>query len=97
MENKQNVINLTQYLAKNVSDSETFIDILIDNNWLNCEKTIVNNELLDIENVKFYEPVGCEYCDNIGYYERIALFEVLCVDEYLKDMIYLILLLQNYL
>lgn len=41
----------------------------------------------DIENAKFYEPVGCEYCDNIGYYERIALFEVLCVDEYLKDMI----------
>lgn len=41
----------------------------------------------DLENAKFYEPVGCEYCDNIGYYERIALFEVLCVDEYLKDMI----------
>ena len=41
----------------------------------------------DIKNAKFYEPVGCEYCDNIGYYERIALFEVLCVDEYLKDMI----------
>ena len=41
----------------------------------------------DIENAKFYEPVGCEYCDNIGYYERIALFEVLCIDEYLKDMI----------
>ncbi|MDD3303720.1 MAG: ATPase, T2SS/T4P/T4SS family [Clostridia bacterium] len=34
-----------------------------------------------------YEPVGCEYCDNIGYYERIALFEVLCLDDYLKYMI----------
>lgn len=47
----------------------------------------ISGQKFDIENVKFYEPVGCEYCDNIGYYERIALFEVLCVDEYLKDMI----------
>jgi type IV pilus assembly protein PilB len=42
---------------------------------------------IDYKDAKFYEPVGCEYCDNIGYYERIALFEVLCIDEYLKDMI----------
>ena len=41
----------------------------------------------DLEKAKFYEPVGCEYCDGIGYYERVALFEVLCMDEYLKDMI----------
>ena len=41
----------------------------------------------DIENTTFYEPVGCDKCEHIGYYERIALFEVLCVDEYLKDMI----------
>ena len=47
----------------------------------------VSGQKFDIENAKCYEPVGCEYCDNIGYYERIALFEVLCIDEYLKDMI----------
>lgn len=46
-----------------------------------CEKKY------DLDNVKFYEPVGCDKCDHIGYYERISLFEVLCVDEYLKDMI----------
>lgn len=47
----------------------------------------ISNTKFNLENAKFYEPVGCEYCDNIGYYERVALFEVLCVDEYLKDMI----------
>ena len=41
----------------------------------------------DLENAELFEPVGCEYCDNIGYYERIGVFEVLCFDEYLKDMI----------
>ncbi len=41
----------------------------------------------DIEHAKTYEPVGCKYCNDIGYYERIAMFEVLCIDDYLKDMI----------
>lgn len=41
----------------------------------------------DLDNAKLYEPVGCKYCNDIGYYERIAIFEVLCLDDYLKDMI----------
>ena len=41
----------------------------------------------DLEHAKTYEPVGCKYCNDIGYYERIAMFEVLCIDDYLKDMI----------
>ncbi|MCI8431526.1 MAG: Flp pilus assembly complex ATPase component TadA, partial [Lachnospiraceae bacterium] len=41
----------------------------------------------DLDNATLYEPVGCKYCDDIGYYDRIGLFEVLCFDEYLKDMI----------
>ena len=40
-----------------------------------------------MDNAKLYEPVGCKYCNDIGYYERIAVFEVLCLDDYLKDMI----------
>ena len=47
----------------------------------------MTGEHFDLENAKTYEPVGCKYCDDIGYYERIALFEVLCIDDYLKDMI----------
>jgi type IV pilus assembly protein PilB len=41
----------------------------------------------DLEHAKTYEPVGCKYCNDIGYYERVAMFEVLCIDDYLKDMI----------
>lgn len=42
---------------------------------------------VNLEDATMYEPVGCKYCNDIGYYERIALFEVLCLDDYLKDMI----------
>ena len=41
----------------------------------------------DLEHAKTYEPVGCKYCNDIGYYERVVMFEVLCIDDYLKDMI----------
>ena len=41
----------------------------------------------DLEKAKMYEPVGCEECSNTGYYERIGAFEILYVDEYLKEMI----------
>lgn len=43
--------------------------------------------IFDLQNAKLYEPCGCKYCNDIGYYERVALFEVLCLDDYLKDMI----------
>lgn len=46
-----------------------------------------NSVTFDIEHATPYEAVGCEYCENIGYYERVALFEVLCFDDYLKDMV----------
>lgn len=41
----------------------------------------------DLEHAKCYEPVGCKYCNDVGYYERIGIFEVLCLDDELKDMI----------
>lgn len=41
----------------------------------------------DLQKENAYQPVGCEFCNNTGYYERIAIFEVLCLDDYLKDMI----------
>ncbi len=41
----------------------------------------------DLKACETYEPVGCATCNYTGYYERIALYEVLCLDEYLKDMI----------
>lgn len=41
----------------------------------------------DLSNIQMYEPVGCKYCNDIGYFERIAIFEIVCFDEYIKDMI----------
>lgn len=44
-------------------------------------------EKFDLEKAKLFEPVGCQHCNGIGYYERVGAFEVLCLDEQLKDMI----------
>lgn len=49
--------------------------------------TKMTGQEFNTDNAQMFEPVGCKYCNDIGYYERIALFEVLCIDDYLKDMI----------
>jgi type IV pilus assembly protein PilB len=41
----------------------------------------------EVDESKLYEPVGCQHCNGIGYYERIGAFEVLCINDELKDMI----------
>lgn len=41
----------------------------------------------DLSKIDMYEAVGCKYCNDIGYYERIGIFEIVCFDEYIKDMI----------
>lgn len=47
----------------------------------------VTGAKFDLEKAKMYEPVGCEECSNLGYFERIGVFEILYIDEYLKEMI----------
>ena len=41
----------------------------------------------DLDKAKMYEPVGCDECSGLGYFERIGAFEILYIDEYLKEMI----------
>ena len=41
----------------------------------------------DLEGKHTYEPVGCEHCNNTGYYERIAVIEILNMDDNLKDLV----------
>ena len=36
---------------------------------------------------KFYHPKGCDTCRNTGYAGRVGVFEILTLDEELKDMI----------
>ena len=40
-----------------------------------------------LEGVSIYGPVGCDECDNRGYKGRMAIFEVMAVDDALKSMI----------
>lgn len=42
---------------------------------------------LDRENINMFEAAGCKECNNLGYIERIGVFEVLCMDDIMKHMI----------
>lgn len=39
------------------------------------------------ESDSFYEPAGCQECNNIGYKGRTSVVEIVTLDEELKDMI----------
>lgn len=41
----------------------------------------------DLDNIKMHEPGGCKECNDLGYIDRIGVFEVLCLDETIKHMI----------
>lgn len=41
----------------------------------------------DLEGKKTYEAIGCKRCNNTGYYERIAIFEILLVNDDIKELI----------
>ncbi len=41
----------------------------------------------NIEGVKTYDAVGCEKCNNSGYYDRVGIFEVLNMDDDIKELI----------
>ena len=57
------------------------------------EKQIVNkigekyNVDFDVDNHVTYDPVGCEECNNSGYYDRIAMFETLIITDNIKELI----------
>ena len=41
----------------------------------------------DVENAVTYDAVGCEKCNNSGYYDRIAIFETLLFTDKIKEMV----------
>lgn len=41
----------------------------------------------DLEGKKTYDAVGCKKCNGVGYFDRIGLFEVLILDDQLRDLI----------
>ena len=36
---------------------------------------------------KFYQKKGCSYCNNIGFFGRIAILEVLMIDDAIRELI----------
>ena len=45
------------------------------------------NYNFDLNEVKTYDAIGCKYCNNTGYYDRIGLFEILDITDDLKELI----------
>ncbi len=45
-------------------------------------------DLLDQDNITFFRGVGCRVCDGEGYRGRTAIYEILIVDEDVRDLIY---------
>ena len=45
------------------------------------------NYKFDLKNKKTYDAVGCKYCNNVGYLERVAIFEVLQINDEIKELI----------
>lgn len=64
-----------------------------ERNFTETEKQIINNILkkynedIDLNNIKTYDTVGCKYCNNTGYYDRIGVFEILNITEEVKELI----------
>ena len=45
------------------------------------------NYKFNLENAKTYDAVGCEECNESGYYDRVGIFEVLNIDDDIKELI----------
>lgn len=41
----------------------------------------------DLDNKKTYDAVGCKECNNVGYLERIGIFEILDVTDEVRELI----------
>ena len=40
-----------------------------------------------MDDVKLYRGKGCEKCNSTGFWGRVAIFEILPVDEYIRELI----------
>ena len=45
------------------------------------------NVEFDLKGKTTYEAIGCKECNNTGYYDRIGIFEVLDIDDEIKELI----------
>lgn len=45
------------------------------------------NTKFDLEGKYTYDAVGCKECNNSGYYERIGIFEILSIEDNIKELL----------
>ena len=45
------------------------------------------NIKFDLKNKKTYDAVGCDKCNHVGYLDRIAIFEILQINDIIKELI----------
>lgn len=45
------------------------------------------NIKFDLKNKKTYDAVGCKHCNNVGYIDRIGIFEILSITDEIKELI----------
>ena len=41
----------------------------------------------DIDGIAVFDKLGCEHCNNTGFYERIGIFEILDINDEIKELI----------
>lgn len=46
-----------------------------------------DNVKFNLEGKKTYDAVGCKKCNNVGYYERIGIFEILVFDDKIRELV----------
>ncbi len=65
----------------------------VEREFTDKEKQIINKiaekygQNIDFTGKKTYDAVGCDKCNHTGYYDRIAIYEVLIVDDKIKQLI----------
>ena len=45
------------------------------------------NVEFNLKGIKTYEAIGCDKCNNTGYYDRIGVFETLNITDEIKELI----------
>ncbi len=65
----------------------------VERDFTDREKEIMNSIAskydiqLNFEGKKTKDTIGCEKCNNTGYFDRIALFEILNIDDNIRELI----------
>ncbi len=65
-------------------------DFLKEIGFLNKKSTAEKNNRLETaqdNKTIFYKTVGCKYCNNTGFYGRIAILEAVIIDDTIREMV----------